>query len=1587
MPRSLQIFISSPGDVIPERRRAGLVVEKLAKIYARFFSIKPIQWEIEPMLASGHFQDQITPPGETDIVVLIVWSRLGTALPVATATRTYRGIDGRTPVTGTEWEFEDALAAQKSRGAPDLLAYRKATDPTAPLRDKEAKLAAELQWDKLEAFWNRWFVNQGEFRAAFSAFSDLDAFEAKLEADLRSLVERRVRSLVETGQGAVAATWLEGSPFRGLEAYRFEHAQIFFGRSSVTKMAVEQLSAGADASRPFLLVLGASGAGKSSLAQAGIVPALTGRGIVSQVGLWRRSVVRPASHPAGPFVALAEALVGNTALPELLTTGQDTAALARHLRASANDPAYPIISVLNRIEDEARRNGQLLSFETARLVIVIDQLEELFTVGDIPAEDRVAFVSCLDGLARSGRVYLIATMRSDYWHRAAETPLLVEMASGNRRLDLLTPTQEEIIEMIRQPAEAAGLTFDSEPNSDVKLDARLAVEAANEPGALPLLSFLLDELYKKDVAEGGQTALTHASMEALGGLNGAIATRAETVFAALPSDVQAALPEVLRRLVTVSRLAAEPVARPAPMTQFADGSPEHALVDKLLDPEVRLLVAEGDGEGAYVRLAHEALITHWRRAHEQIARDREDLRTRAQVEEAFSEWKKAAGRRSAYLLRDPLLANARDLSRRWGRQIDPAVGSFIQTSRRRAYARAQIAVAALVVFIVAIGAAAFQWIDGRVNQVRTSLQDGRLETAQAEFLGLERNFAFSVVPKTASARALGAQFLDDAVAELLVTLPVKPSAELDYRETGEMVVTDTSMFALSNSGTSPYIIRCAPAGAGCSATALGPEWANKVQGHLGLVRSGNDVYLARVPTNKDGSIAKLPNTGGLVVKTSPIWDSKLAELRQQGDDRNKTLDWISPDQIIRLYGSGSDGIFSSSPPVQQGERFGAAVPGFKALPKFADEAKDVFFPATCDASLWTCITLRYLDARSTIAQFDLWAGKAGKASEGWSLDVAGLFNPLPSRNALAVSRNGEWIAISSDASINIWHRPDLNDHNRRPYKTVKLSEFPLAVSFDESTQSLMVLTRSRLLRLNFEPRAKWIALPGAVRIDPDKVARLNENLILTREEGAGAFAVVNLRTGERWPIDQTGLSNPWIQTWAGAPVATIFDWHAPSVVVNFSGNQPLTGTVDGHPMAVSRDGRSAIFFKAGCDLLLWRASGAVQPVSLASVLPDCAKRSVYDMGDQVGAVFLGKGGLLLATSDSHLIKIGLDNPAAPSVEEINASEQKISLSWDSDHVFYFNEKGELVILSEDTGFPGRRIALPRMATEIVLNTASPDNPVVFKPYYAGAGRYVLLVDGGKCASPGSASLLLVDAHRDPAIVPYLLQCINGLSGDPKGHNYIWAMNATDGTNYIGHYYFGGIFRWSANGDLSLDVFNPRGLKPGADAVHVDTKGERIAGSDTVKVDLSKLATSDAGMGATSIAPSPDGNKLAFFKAGTGSGQTDLKARLFNMSSMQVDVLENITMEFFDYMVDLAFSPDGNLLLTRKSTAGYELFETSGLRHLRLPPGIVLARFVADDRLELTLANGGIMTWSIPEANGGAFGSLSAMLRAATPKPH
>ena len=705
MPKRLRIFVSSPTDVPDERLRTDLIVDKLSQDYSRFFIIESYRWEHEAMLASKHFQDAIEPPSAFDIVVLILWSRLGTPLPERTAEREYRGIDGRAPVTGAEWEYEEALKAAREKQAPDLLAFRNISPTPIDPRDPEAQTQAIAQLSALNAFWTRHFVDKGVFLAAYDEYRTLEEFARRLEESLRRLIERRIKALA--AGDSREPIWL-GDPFRGLAAYEFEHAPIFFGRDAAVTHATEQLAVNARSGRAFLLVSGASGSGKSSLTKAGIVPRLMKPQRISGIAFLRRAVFRPGSEGTDVFIGLAQALTragddANVGLPELIAEGQSQVQLASHLRGS--EPGYLFANALGRLTETGRQSGRLLAFEEAKLILVVDQLEELFTVAGISLEDRRLFIQLVAALARSGAVWVIATLRADFWHRTMEIPELLALAEGQGRVDLAAPPAAELAEMIRKPAQAAGLSFEAHPESGIGLDAVLAEHAAAAPGALPLLSFTLYELYQNAKARG-EAVLTHASYETLGGLEGAIAKRADAIVGTLPAAAQVALPRVLRALATVSGGAEQtPVARAVPLESFAEGSPARMLVDAFI--AARLLVAASEGGASpTVRLAHEALISRWQRARDQLSADRRDLETRALVERQFGRWSHARGYgRQRLLLRNPDLANAVDLVKRWGDELDAPTRDFIKLSARRARLAQTLTAAAAALFAVVAGAA------------------------------------------------------------------------------------------------------------------------------------------------------------------------------------------------------------------------------------------------------------------------------------------------------------------------------------------------------------------------------------------------------------------------------------------------------------------------------------------------------------------------------------------------------------------------------------------------------------------------------------------------------------------------------------------------------------------------------------------------------------------------------------------------------------------------------------------------------------------------------------------------------------------
>src|SRR5690348_12870744 len=174
--KRFRVFVSSPGDVSAAREIAAQMIEKVAHDYTRFFSVEPYLWEYEPMLASGHFQDSIEAPSSFDAVILILESRLGTLLPERTALREYRGIDDRVPVTGTEWEYADALKAARANGVPDLLVYRSRRKAQIDPWDAQSRKVVVEQLEALDAFWTRHFSDRAQFIAGYAEFKDLAEF-------------------------------------------------------------------------------------------------------------------------------------------------------------------------------------------------------------------------------------------------------------------------------------------------------------------------------------------------------------------------------------------------------------------------------------------------------------------------------------------------------------------------------------------------------------------------------------------------------------------------------------------------------------------------------------------------------------------------------------------------------------------------------------------------------------------------------------------------------------------------------------------------------------------------------------------------------------------------------------------------------------------------------------------------------------------------------------------------------------------------------------------------------------------------------------------------------------------------------------------------------------------------------------------------------------------------------------------------------------------------------------------------------------------------------------------------------------------
>ncbi len=704
--RTVRLFVSSPGDVDQERQRVDLLAQRLSAEYGAAVQFKTIRWETSYYKAHSTFQSQIPEASQCDIVVAIFWSRLGTELPSGFSTMP----NGEPYPSGSAYEVLSAIHARATQETPDVYVFKKTAEPLISLSDSKKLEVARDQWDRLAAFFRSWFVTPtGEFSAAFHTFDTTDQFEQHCERLLRAWIDENVFG------GERVLAWpieLKGSPFCGLAPFEATHAPVFFGRSRDVTRAIERIERAASVGVPFLLIVGASGVGKSSFVRAGVVPRLTGPGVVRGVDLWRVAILRPGTKPIESVAhavfgnASSSAEIGVVGLPEIAQGDCGTwQKLAELLRAGTPAAVDVILNALRRVgEQERERRGHERDV-ACHLLLVIDQFDDLFAA-EMEA-DRTALAEFLTKLVETRRVWIIGTLRADLYEQYVADPALLALKRDGASYDLAPPGPAELAEIVRRPAEVSGLVYERSARTGLTLDEML-LDDAGSGDVLPLIEFTLQQLFGMRQAIDGKQCLTIASYEALGALDGAIERTGEDALESIDATGTDALAELFRHLVgtthsddAMGTARSQLAIRPAPLSDFPAGSEVRRIVDALV--AARLLTTSEEGGVPAVRLAHQRLLQAWSRARAAVAANADYYRVIGEIRQQCRRWQDSGGKPSLLLPKD-LLSEVRGHARRFG-NFDRLLTEFIAASRWRQYMFRLGLVAAVAPLMVAFEAA------------------------------------------------------------------------------------------------------------------------------------------------------------------------------------------------------------------------------------------------------------------------------------------------------------------------------------------------------------------------------------------------------------------------------------------------------------------------------------------------------------------------------------------------------------------------------------------------------------------------------------------------------------------------------------------------------------------------------------------------------------------------------------------------------------------------------------------------------------------------------------------------------------------
>ena len=468
-------------------------------------------------------------------------------------------------------------------------------------------------------------------------------------------------------------------PYRGLQTFDEEHAEYFYGRDGDIQRLIEKLKA-----TRFLAVVGPSGSGKSSLVRAGVIPSIK-KGVLPESDTWTVRVFTPGARPL-------------------------TALAANLLRLYPQESMNKTLDQLNEDERTLHLSISLGLSErpaTARTVLVIDQFEEIFTLCRDEQERKQFLANLLyAAFIPEGQTIVLLTLRADFYHKCAAYPELSSRIAAQQFLVSLM-SAENLRQAIEEPAWHTGLEFEQ------GLVGTILDDVENQPGALPLLEHALLELWERRRG----TMLTLEAYRESGGVQGAIAKRADAIYDSFTPEQQLIVRRIMLRLTQPGE-GTEDTRRRATMDELVTRAGDSDAIEDVAQTmaNARLLITDTDerpGEQV-IDVSHEALIRGWPRLRRWIEEDRAGLRILRRLTEAAREWQPTKD--ESLLYRGARLAQAAEWRERNETALNQLEQEFLNASlaaqRAVEHRRKRIFVGLAAGFVLAVALALlalFQW--------------------------------------------------------------------------------------------------------------------------------------------------------------------------------------------------------------------------------------------------------------------------------------------------------------------------------------------------------------------------------------------------------------------------------------------------------------------------------------------------------------------------------------------------------------------------------------------------------------------------------------------------------------------------------------------------------------------------------------------------------------------------------------------------------------------------------------------------------------------------------------------------------------